>query len=72
MNLVEGLKIKHYKGGFYTVIGIGTESETGDEVVVYRNNKDSRIWVRPIDMFYEEVRYKGEWVQRFEIYEDRL
>jgi len=64
-------KIKHYKGGIYTFLGIGTESETGDEVGIYRNDKDNRIWVRPIDMFYEEVKYKGDWVQRFEIHKTR-
>lgn len=68
-NLVEGIKIKHYKGGIYTVIGIGTDSETGEEVGVYRNDIDNRIWVRPIDMFYETVRYKGEWVPRFKVCE---
>lgn len=69
MNFEKGTKIKHYKGGQYTVIGIATESETADEVVVYQNDIDKKIWVRPIDMFFEEVRFKGRWVKRFEVIE---
>lgn len=62
-----GTKLIHYKGGKYTTLGVATHSETGGEVVIYRNDKDKKTWVRPIDMFYEEVEINGEWVPRFKI-----
>lgn len=50
-----GTKLQHYKGGRYTVIGLSTHSETLEEMVVYQNDADKRIWVRPLDMFYEDI-----------------
>lgn len=69
MTFEKGTKLKHYKGGLYTVIAVATESETGNEVIVYQNDADKRIWVRPIDMFYEDVYYKFESVARFIVIE---
>ena len=63
----EGTKLMHYKGGKYTVIGVGTHSETTEEVLVYKNVADNRVWVRPLATFYDEVVYKGKVVQRFSI-----
>jgi len=57
---------KHYKGGYYGVIGIGKHSETYEEVVIYRDVDDEKkIWVRPIEMWFEEVIVEGEKVCRF-------
>ncbi|WP_289140759.1 DUF1653 domain-containing protein [uncultured Brevibacillus sp.] len=46
-------------------MGIATHSETGSEVIVYQNDLDHKMWVRPIHMFYESVEYKGHNVPRF-------
>lgn len=59
--------LRHYKGDRYMVYDISTHSETLEELVIYRNMKDNRLWARPIDMFYQEVEYEGEWVLRFTI-----
>jgi hypothetical protein len=60
-----GTKLQHYKGGKYTVLGEGTHSETLEDMVIYQNDKDKKVWIRPLQMFYEEVEYKGETVPRF-------
>ena len=47
---------KHFKGNYYIVIDIATDSETGEKVVVYRSlYGDGNLWVRPLDMFLSEV-----------------
>jgi len=57
---------QHYKGPKYEVVGLATHSETEEKLVVYRTlYGDFDLWVRPYDMFIEEVEYQGEWVQRF-------
>lgn len=65
--LERGVKLQHYKGGKYTVLNIGTHSETLEEVVIYQNDADRKVWVRAISMFYEDVEFKGEWVPRFKV-----
>ncbi len=47
---------KHYKGNYYRVIGEARHSETEQWLVVYAplNTPDS-LWVRPKDMFFEDV-----------------
>ncbi len=71
-------KYKHYKGKLYEVIGVGRNSETLEEVVVYKALYDSQefgknsIWVRPKDMFLEEVEIDGKKVKRFEFISDKV
>lgn len=58
---------KHFKGNRYEVIAIATNSETLEEMVVYKAlYKNSEIWVRPAKMWNEEVEHKGKMVKRFE------
>lgn len=47
---------KHYKGNYYRVVGEARHSETEQWLVVYSPlaTPDS-LWVRPKDMFYEDV-----------------
>ena len=65
MNLKSGTKLTHYKGGKYTVLGQGTHSETLENMIVYQNESDKKVWIRPLNMFYEVVEYKGYTVPRF-------
>lgn len=62
-------KYKHSKtGNFYRVIGIAKHSETLEELVIYEclyDNPQSKIWVRPLKMFIEEVEISGKKVPRF-------
>ena len=60
-------KYSHYNGKEYEVIGIAKHSETLEELVVYRAlYGSSDLWVRPIDMFIEEVEVDGKRVVRFQ------
>lgn len=66
---------RHFKGGIYKFIGKATDSETKEELVVYQAMYgDKKIWVRPIDMFYEIMTIDGKQVNRFRelTYEETL
>lgn len=60
-------KYKHFKGKFYQVIGLAIHSETLEEMVVYKPEKqNATLWVRPLKMFDETIELNGEQVKRFE------
>ncbi len=47
---------RHFKGDHYLVEALAHDSETGEEVVVYRKlYGDGGLWVRPLAMFLEKV-----------------
>ena len=46
---------KHFKGNYYKVIGIATNSETEEEYVVYQSEETKKLWIRPTNMFLSEV-----------------
>lgn len=54
---------RHYKGKVYQVMGVARHSETLEELVVYKDEKN--LWVRPKRMFLEKVIVKGKKVPRF-------
>lgn len=66
-----GAIYKHYKGKNYEVIGVARNSETMEELVVYKALYDSfefgnnALWARPKKMFLENVIHNGEEVERF-------
>lgn len=53
-----GKKYKHFKGHIYEVIAIAKDSETTEDVVVYRNVNSNEYWVRPYMEFNSEVDHK--------------
>lgn len=55
---------KHYKGNFYQFLEEGKHSETNEEVVIYKDLKTDKIWVRPKELFFGEVNGK----KRFELF----
>ncbi|HZJ41201.1 MAG TPA: nucleotide exchange factor GrpE [Candidatus Saccharimonadales bacterium] len=58
---------RHYKGGEYRILNEVVNSETQEEMVVYQDIKDeSKIWVRPKQLFLGEVEIKGKKKLRFE------
>lgn len=58
---------RHYKGNLYVVTQIALHTESGEGMVVYYDyNDDSSWWVRPLEMFIEDVDVGGEMVERFE------
>ena len=69
---VLGVQYQHYKTGkLYEVIGEARHSETLEEMIFYRalyhceKFGNNQIWVRPKEMFEENVIYKGQCVARF-------
>ncbi len=47
---------KHFKGDMYLVEDVATHSETMEQYVVYRRlYGDCSLWIRPLEMFLEEV-----------------
>lgn len=59
-------KYQHYKGPLYEVLDVARHSETEEEMVVYRTlYGDFSLWVRPLDMFTEDVLFEGKRVKRF-------
>lgn len=51
-------KYKHFKGSVVEVLYIGKDSETLKPLVIYKHLDTGDIWVRPYDMFIEEVDHK--------------
>ena len=64
--LAAGKKYRHYKGKDYLVLYQAKHSETLEDLVVYQALYGERgIWVRPLDMFLEQVEVDGKLVDRF-------
>lgn len=63
-------KYRHSKTGkLYIVIGIAKHSETLEDLVVYETmyeNPLSKLWVRPMKMFLEDIILEGKKVPRFQ------
>lgn len=63
---------KHFKGNYYLVLGLAKDSETGEDVVIYRQLYDDySLFVRPLKMFLGKVdkeKYPDvEQIYRFEL-----
>lgn len=68
---------KHFKGNYYLVEDVAFDSETKEEMVVYRRlYGDGSLWVRNKEMFLSLVdkeKYPGvEQKYRFELQEIKL
>lgn len=51
-----GKTYKHFKGNFYIVLDIAYHSETLEKYVVYKAlYGDYKTYIRPLEMFLEEV-----------------
>lgn len=61
-------KFRHYKGHEYEYLGECYHSETLEVMVIYRAlYGEGKTWVRPKDMFFEDVTLPdGRVVKRFE------
>lgn len=57
---------RHFKGSRYEVIGTAKNSETLEEMVIYRAlYGDGEVWVRPTSMWTETVERDGKIFTRF-------
>ena len=54
-------RYRHFKGNEYEVIAVARHSETEEPMVVYRAlYGEGGIWVRPAEMWNEEIERDGE------------
>ena len=51
----KGDKYKHFKGAIVEVLELAKDSETLEEMVVYKHEGTNEIWVRPLSMFLSKV-----------------
>ncbi len=68
LNMNENIKEKyrHFKGGEYEVLGIAKHSENLEEFVVYRAlYGESKLWVRPKEMFFDKKEIDGVLIHGF-------
>ena len=59
---------KHYKGNLYELLGVAKNSETLEDMIVYKAlYGEKALWVRPLNMWNETVILPdGKKVKRFE------
>lgn len=66
MNDIRPGRYRHFKGGEYEVLYIAHNSETMEDMVVYRAlYGEGDVWVRPAAMWCETVELDGKSVPRF-------
>ena len=64
-NMKKGI-YRHFKGNYYELIDIAKNSETLEDMVVYRALYGERgLWVRPLAMWNEEIERDGYKGKRF-------
>ena len=60
-------RYRHFKGNMYELLFIAKNSETLEEMAVYKAlYGEGGTWVRPLKMWNEEVEVNGRKVKRFE------
>ncbi|MBQ8566194.1 MAG: DUF1653 domain-containing protein [Clostridia bacterium] len=63
-------RYRHFKGNEYEVLYIGKDSETMEDVVIYRAlYGQNEVWVRPARMWNETVERDGKIYKRFTLIE---
>jgi len=66
-----GRTFRHFKGNRYRLEGFAKDSETLEEMVVYRQlYGEGGLWVRPAKMFFETIERDGKMIKRFELEEE--
>lgn len=64
--IIIGGVYQHFKGNKYKVLCIAKHSETLEEMVVYQALYGAGdIWVRPTNMFLEDIEKDGKIIKRF-------
>ncbi|HVF17088.1 MAG TPA: DUF1653 domain-containing protein [Steroidobacteraceae bacterium] len=67
MNIIKPGRYRHFKGNEYEVVGLARDSETMEEVVVYRAlYGEHGLWVRSAKMFAETIERDGRTMPRFQ------
>ena len=66
-----GRMFRHFKGNLYRFEEFAKDSETLEEMVVYRAlYGEQGLWVRPAKMFFETIERDGKTMKRFELIEE--
>lgn len=69
--MVKPGRYRHFKGKEYEVLGVARHSEDLTEFVVYRAlYGDGGLWIRPCEMFVEQITVAGVKKPRFEFLGD--
>ena len=69
MDVLVGRVYKHFKGNHYLVVGTALNTETEEQMVIYKAlYGDGQTFVRPISSFTEKLEGKGQ-EHRFELQE---
>ena len=59
-------RYQHFKGGLYDVIGTARNTESGEDLVIYRSAEGSAgLWARPVSLFTGSVEKGSDTVPRF-------
>lgn len=53
--MTKGEKYRHFKGAIVEIIEIAKDSETLEDMVVYKHTDTNEVWVRPLSMFLSKV-----------------
>ena len=60
-------RYRHFKGGEYEFVCLAKDSETSEELVIYKEvGGEGKVWARPSAIFYQYVDVDGKQVPRFE------
>ena len=51
----KGDKYRHFKGMIVEILELAKDSETLEDMVVYRHTDTNEVWVRPLSMFLSKV-----------------
>ena len=55
MDVIVGKKYKHFKGNIYVILCIAKDSETLEDLVIYKDTNSDKIWARKLSMFTSKV-----------------
>lgn len=61
-------RYQHYKGDLYDVYFVGKHTEKNAYYVCYTSVKDSKAYIRPVEMWLQYAEYKGKLVPRYKPY----
>lgn len=57
---------RHFKGNYYEVVGIATDIDTKEKLVLYRQMYDPfEFWLRPEEMFFGKRKTDSGMINRF-------
>ena len=71
MEKIKPGRYRHFKGNEYEVLYLAKNSETLEDMVVYRAlYGEKSVWVRPASMWNDKVMHKGRVILRFTFLED--